>query len=404
MQYKQLPSILSFQRCFVLSDAVMYNRIPDPSGAEGFCETRRVRVIRHGVLGTQNVAGKDKDIKNPQRTETAKTDPDATGMRVTFSLSTITLDNALFACNDNDFRASVQGFVNRFRDSGEMQEICNRYARNILNGRWLWRNRILGNKIEVEVTVQDGTKDKSIKVDATGRPHASFGNYSDEERMLGNFLKESLTDRPIRFTVSAIIDFGMRGAIEVFPSQNYVSDKPKGFARSLYKLYRISREELMRIVSNDNPDSYFADMIDVGVAAIRDQKIGNAIRTIDTWYGDNPGEEMPPIPVEPKGANIESNECKRDKNGKDLFSMLRNIDDIKPAEDPETLNPSAMFVLANMVRGFLGGEANEKGENSKNGENGGGSKKGKRGEKGQKDEKNDNRERDGAQIQMELTQ
>ena len=35
--------------------------------------------------------------------------------------------------------------------------------------------------------------------------------------------------------IEAIVDFGM-GGVEVFPSQNYLEDKPKGFSRSLYQL------------------------------------------------------------------------------------------------------------------------------------------------------------------------
>jgi len=350
MKYKTLPSIFSVQRCMIISDAEMFNRIPD--GAGGFTETP-IRVIRHGILGTQNVVGKDKDIKNPQRTESAKTDPGATGMVVRFSMSTITLDNAVFACNANDFRASVQGFIERFASSGELREVCNRYARNLLNGRWLWRNRILGKSITVTVTCG---KEK-IESDATSRPQSTFGNYTDNEKKLGELLVFSLTERPMQFVVTGTIDFGMAGSFEVFPSQNYISNKPNGFARSLYKLNRISRQDLIRIMSKDDPDTYSGDIIDMGTAAIRDQKIGNAIRTIDTWYIVG-RDDAHPIPVEPKGANIETNEVKR--GGKNsLFEMILAIDDIHPAKEGEPLNYDAAFILANLVRGFLAGEKDE---------------------------------------------
>jgi CRISPR-associated protein Csy3 len=349
MKYKTLPSIFSVQRCMIISDAEMFNRIPDSAG--GFKETP-IQVIRHGILGTQNVVGKDKDVKNPQRTESAKTDPGATGMVVEFSMSTITLDNAVFACNQNDFRASVQGFIERFKSSGELREICNRYARNILNGRWLWRNRILGQNITVTVTCGN----EQIMSDATARPHSTFGDYTDNEKKLGDLLMLSLTEKPMQFVVTGTVDFGMAGSFEVFPSQNYVSDKPKGFARSLYKLSRISRQDLIRIMSKDDADTYSGDIIDMGNAAIRDQKIGNAIRTIDTWYEG--GNDATPIPVEPKGANIETNEVKR--GGKNsLFETIIAVDDIVPAKDGEPLGQDAMFILANLVRGFLAGEKDE---------------------------------------------
>jgi CRISPR-associated protein Csy3 len=350
MKYKTLPSIFSVQRCMIISDAEMFSRIPDGSG--GFTETP-VRVVRHGILGTQNVVGKDKKIKNPQRTESAKTDPGATGMVVRFSMSTITLDNAVFACNNNDFRASLQGFIERFNSSGELREVCNRYARNILNGRWLWRNRILGQSIAVEVTCDN----QKIVSDATPRPHSTFGNYTANEAKLGELLEWSLTEKPMQFVVTATLDFGMAGCFEVFPSQNYISKKPDGFARSLYKLNRISRQDLIRIMSKDDPDTYSGDIIDMGTAAIRDQKIGNAIRTIDTWY-EAGRDDATPIPVEPKGANIETNEVKR--NGKNsLFETILAVDDLVPAKEGEPLGHDAMFILANLVRGFLAGREKE---------------------------------------------
>jgi len=355
MRYKALPSIFSVQRCMIISDAEMFNRIPDGNG--GFIETP-IRVIRHGILGTQNVTGrvaekKDKEgnVKNPQRTESAKTDPGATGMVVRFSMATITLDNAIFACNNNDFRASVQGFIERFKSSSELREVCNRYARNILNGRWLWRNRILGKNITVAVTCEN----EQITSDATARPHQTFGDYTDNEKRLGDLLMLSLTEKPMQFVVAGVIDFGMVGSFEVFPSQNYVK-KPDGFARSLYKLNRISRQDLLRIMSNDDPNTYSGDIIDMGDAAIRDQKIGNAIRTIDTWYEDS--NNARPIPVEPCGANIETNEIKR--GGKNsLFKLILAVDDIHPAKEGDQLNYDAAFILANLVRGFLAGKKDE---------------------------------------------
>lgn len=360
---KSLPGIFSVQRGFIISDALMHNLFEDGT-------TSRISVIRHGILGTQNVAGKDRDgIKNPQRTESAKTDPDAIGMEVRFALSTIPLTESIFACNDNEFRNEVKGFIDQFKRSPELTEICNRYARNILNGRWLWRNRILGQKISIKVESEDAT----IEMDATARPHDAFGDYSDEERKLGDLLADSLAGNPHHLNISARIDFGMRGSIEVFPSQNFIGKKPDGFARSLYKVDRIDRKELLRVINNDDPMSYFGDIIDMGHAAIRDQKIGNAIRTIDTWYEE--GKESAPIPVEPKGANIETNVWKRTNNH--LFGMIIQLGGMRPSIDSQKLNRQAMFVLSNLVRGFLAGEKEE--------EKSGSGKKAKDAEAGQSD-------------------
>lgn len=358
----ELPSIFSVQRCFIISDALMFNHFED--------ETRTpVIVVRHGILGTQNVT-KDTDVKNPQRTESAKTHPDAIGLEVEFSLATILLKDAVFASNSSEFRQCVNEFISRFSNSEELSEICRRYARNILNGRWLWRNRILAQSLEIQVRSSEATDDPiSIKIELSNlhsnaherNPVQSpFGGYTEDEKALGDYLKNGFTKKPIQLNVHAIIKFGFKGAIEVFPSQNYVSNKPQGFARSLYKLNRIDRGTLNQITKDTNPMTYFADMIDMGQAALRDQKVGNAIRTIDTWYEKD--KESSPIPVEPKGANIETNSFKRERNN--LFELLQKINTLSPTPSPSTdtqkkPNEDAMFVLANIIRGFLAGEKEE---------------------------------------------
>ena len=54
--------------------------------------------------------------------------------------------------------------------------------------------------------------------------------------------------------------------------EKYLEEKTKGFSRSLYQL------------TPKKPDHKANDNQYLGQAALRDQKIGNALRTIDTWY------------------------------------------------------------------------------------------------------------------------
>jgi CRISPR-associated protein Csy3 len=137
--------------------------------------------------------------------------------------------------------------------------------------------------------------------------------------------------------VTADVDFGVKGAVEVFPSQNYIDGKLKGFPRSLYK-YGVPN----RISKTDNNR--------VGYAAIRDQKIGNAIRTIDTWYPEFK-ETGVPIAIEPNGANLDTQRFFR-KNSTSAFMMFLQLNDI----DPNT--EQGMFCIASLVRGgvYSGGK------------------------------------------------
>ncbi|CAK0781603.1 hypothetical protein CCP3SC15_940001 [Gammaproteobacteria bacterium] len=119
----------------------------------------------------------------------------------------------------------------------------------------------------------------------------------------------------------------------MFPSQNYIENKPKGFARSLFRIgkpERINRNELVE----------FRVM---GQAAIRDQKIFNAIRTIDTWYPAF-SETSFPIAVEPAGASLSQQEFYRPKEASS-FAMFKRLNLIDPN------SPEGMFCIAALDRG-----------------------------------------------------
>lgn len=357
-QLGKLPGVFAVQRGIILSDAVLYNAVDGQ-------ERSPVKVMRHGILGTQNVPDKETDVKNPQRTESAKTEADANGLIVKFSLTTIDLRHSVYACSEPQWKSAVLGFVERYEDSEELRELCRRYARNVLNGRWLWRNRLLGRSITIQAT---STKyQKTIEIDALKVPFNSFVEYSQEEQELGRWLHESFAGSTDAVHVRAHLDFGMKGAIEVFPSQNMVMKKPDGFARSLYKLDRMSRSDLLKIVNENEADRYMADMIDMGIAALRDQKIGNAIRTIDTWYEG--GNDAAPIPIEPLGANIERNMAMRPAHSaNNLFYLLPRV--LPTAPQASQFNADAAFVLANLIRGFVGSEKDEKQKTGNDEENG----------------------------------
>lgn len=343
-----IPSVLSFQRGTIISDGLL-SSIINKDGRE-FLEP--IRVIRHGIRGTNSHPkdGKNGGLSNIQRTESAKTSTRAEGLAVKFSLRTINANSLLFGCSDIGFRNATNGFVEEYfhRNSLELNEICCRYARNILNGRWLWRNRILG---EVSVVSTGGNK----KFTSAGSRFNDFDAYTEDEKglasvIIGGFLAQNGSGEHV-IEVEGRVIFGFTGEVEVFPSQNMVSNKPDGFARSLYKVDMISRKDLMAILGGANKDKedageFMADAIDMGHAAIRDQKIGNAIRTIDNWYPSF-AETNLIIPVEPNGASLELNKVLRDKSH-ESGTFLAKIDEYKQNSD---FNQDAAFLIATMIRG-----------------------------------------------------
>ena len=348
----KLPSVLSVQRGTIVTDGLMSSIVRDKQGKE---RLESIRVIRHGIRGINNNP-KNGDAANIQRTESAKTSPHAIGLAVEFSLRTIAAEQLLFSCSDMQYRAALEAFVRRYfvRGVEEFEEVCRRYARNILNGRWLWRNRVLG---EAVIEAQSGAKTYT----GQGSRTRDFADYTADERGLADdviatgFIGSARTS----VTVTGRILFGFQGELEVFPSQNMVTNKPEGFARSLYKVDMIARKDMLEIVAGarkggEDAGEFAADMIDMGRAALRDQKIGNAIRTIDTWY---PKCDGTPIPIEPNGANLEKNMLFRTDRTSEAKHLLAVIDEMQPGGE---FDPRAAYLIALLVRGGVFSEGSKK--------------------------------------------
>ena len=354
--FKKLPGVLAFQRGLVISDAELFNEI------DGEYETHPVVVVRHGIRGTQNVnkegakeglgdtvTSGDTDLRsvsNIQQTDSAKIDRQADALIVRFAIRFLDLKGSLFACapgkkdTDNEvaaLRNSVEQFIERAKSSSGLDEVARRIARNIANARWLWRNRLIASAITVTVTAQ---QKEVASFNALHIPLNQFDNYSDSERAVAQVIAAGLRGHEVAaLTVAARVEFGVRGAIEVFPSQNYI-EKPKGdkrlkgFARSLYRLGQPEQSK-----SEDGPRV-------MGRAAIRDQKISNALRTIDTWYPDF-AERGWPIPIEPNGANLDA-QCffrPKQKDGVSAFNLMTRLNEIDPASE------IGMFLTACLIRG-----------------------------------------------------
>lgn len=355
-----LPSVVAFRRGMVITDAAMFNVLQDDS-------TAPVKVIRHGIVGTQNTAAnakaagkKEPEVANLQETDTAKLDIAAEKLRVKLSVRFMPIAGLLDSCFDTKYPVSAKNlreglgiFIGRASNSDGLMEVARRYVRNMVNGRWLWRNRIEATAVEITITA----KGESYRFDALSYSLNAFSDYCEKEETLAKLVADCLSSssqRDIVFELQADVDFGMTGAIEVYPSQNYLSEKPKGFARSLYRYGNADG-----VVDTDGNRV-------MGFAAIRDQKIGNALRTIDTWYPKDTflkdtgvaAELAPPISVEPNGANLDFMRAFR-TDEYSAFMMLRYVGDI----DPNT--EEGMFLIACLVRG--GVYSNDDSKNNKAG-------------------------------------
>jgi len=185
----------------------------------------------------------------------------------------------------------------------------------------------------VQVNAKNKTLNQSWTFDATQFNLRNFDETNNAVAELATLIAGVLAseDEFLLLDINCFVQVGI--AQEVYPSEELVLDKGKG--------------EKSKILYDVND-----------IAAMHSQKIGNAIRTIDTWYPDFSNEEQSagPIAVEPYGAVTNLGRAYRTPKDKQDFytffdtwargEQLVNIDD-------------EHYVMAVLVRGGVFGESDK---------------------------------------------
>lgn len=357
------PGMLAFRRGVEISDASFYEK-DAIDGTE-----KPVFVLSHGFRGAASndtsskkgtATGGAVDPRHVNMTETARLSPASSGFVARFGMKMLPLKEALDTCigtkpsasaNAQVIRQSFTDFIERAgEDRTGIDEVSRRIARNVLNGRWLWRNLSIASAVKVQVYAMGLRGEKGDLIasvdDALALPRDHFRDFTHDEIQLGDQIASGMLGetRLCGVVVEANVDIGVPGGVEVFCSQNYVA-RPKSSGneenapRSLYKL-----------PLDDAPDGV------VGHAAFRDAKVWAALRTIDTWYGDE-AEEFGPIAVEPLGASLAHVRFFRDKKNNSALDIVRRLNIVDPAE------PDGMYFLAALMRGGVYGEKEKEEKN-----------------------------------------
>ena len=335
-------SVLAFERKLDPSDALMYggdwnNRTTSDNWAPITLREKSVRGTISNRLkgGASDPAKLDAAIQSPnlQTVDVATLPADADTLKVQFTVRVLAGTGQPSACNDAAYRQKLLATVNGYvAQHGGFDELAKRYAANLANGRFLWRNRIGAEQVEVAVAqLKDGAPVASWSFDALshdmGKLTASAGD-KDKLEALTDVIAAGLGGSShvlLRVTAFVRIGFGQ----EVFPSQELILDRGRGDkSKTLYDV--------------------------AGVAAIHSQKLGNAIRTIDTWYPE--AAENGPIAVEPYGSvTTQGKAYRQPKEKADFYNLLDGwvIKDKTPEVEQQH------FVIATLIRGGVFGDADK---------------------------------------------
>ena len=331
-------SVLAFERKLDPSDALLYSGTwTARDQSDGW---QPIALREKSVRGTisnrlksrdQDPAKLDAAIESPnlQTVDVATLPANADTLKVQFTLRVQGGAGRPSACNSAEYRDKLLTTVGGYVDANGYRELARRYAANLANGRFLWRNRMGAEMVEVRVAhLQDGQQKAVWTFDALAHslhdlvaPQAQSKSASE----LAELIEGGLSGQAhVLLQVSAYVRVGP--GQEVFPSQELILDRNRGDkSKTLYDVN--------------------------GVAAIHSQKIGNALRTIDTWYAG--ASENGPIAVEPYGSvTTQGRAWRQPKDKLDFYTLLDNWvtkDKVPPVDQQH-------FVVATLVRGGVFGE------------------------------------------------
>jgi CRISPR-associated protein Csy3 len=340
-ELSKTASVLAFERKLDPSDALFSaGRWQDIKNGD---QWRIVSVREKSVRGTisnrltakdQNDPAKlDASIQSPnlQTVDVATLPNDADTLRVRFTLRVLGGAGVPSACNSAAYQEKLKTTVQQYVDKHGFGELARRYAINLANGRFLWRNRVGAEQIQVDVGYQvDGKATKNWSFDALSFKLREFTVPSCDETAvaeLAQVIEKGLAGKShALLNVVAYVRVG--DGQEVYPSQELILDRGDKKGQKSKTLYTVA-----------------------DVAGIHSQKIGNALRTIDTWYPEEGA--IGPIAVEPYGSVTSQGKAYRQPRQKaDFYNLLDNwvIKNTIPSVGDQH------FVMATLIRGGVFGE------------------------------------------------
>ena len=334
----EFPSVLAFERKINPSDGFLYST--KWNDREKYTP---LMLIEKSVRGTISNRLKDAAAGDPLKLNSEVEKPnlqtidfcalpqECDTLKMIFTVKILGRVGEPASCNVVNFKNSLKSAVENYRKTYGFTELGKRYAINIANARFLWRNRVGAEAIEVHVKVL-GT-DRCWIFNGKNFPIRNFDCNDEKVISLGNLIAETLSgteSKTLEIVTYAKVEKGQ----EIFPSEELVLDKGKSTIKSKI-LYAVD-----------------------GTAAMHSQKIGNALRTIDTWYPDytDPTNSAGPIAAEPYGAVTNMGKAFRTPTEKmDFYSLFDKFACGSPLDNDNDMH----YVMSVLIRGGVFGKGDK---------------------------------------------
>lgn len=261
-----IPSVLSFAKKLIPSDGIFSgtSQQPDSPVIPLNIEARTVRGTysfrrKNRETEERKISGPEFYDPNIQYMDCCMLGPEQDVLILRFSLKITGGLQFPAACNNERFRQCYQAAIADYLERERCSELARRYAHNIAGGRFLWRNLVGAEHIEVIAENLSPEKKQQWVFDARKYSLRHFEQTDNSVSDLGKYIAAALSsdDGALLLAVTARVTTA-KGQ-EVYPSCEFVMNKIKG-----------GKSRILCSIE--------------GAAGMHSQKIGNALRSVDTWY------------------------------------------------------------------------------------------------------------------------
>ena len=327
-------SVLAFERVLDISDASFWQKDSQNADSQASIVTVQEKSVRGTISNRLKNAVANDPAKldaetqkaNLQRVDSSSLDESNDTLIAKFTCKVLPFTGKPNVCNDQDYQQALLAVVADYQQSQGISELAKRYATNIVNARWLWRNRVGAEKITVTVRFNQQTLTFNAKDFALNAFNADDKNLAQ----LAQWIEQGLTGQAfviLSIEAQAHVGYGL----EVYPSQELILDTGSKKSKVLYRVGDITKNH----------------------AGMHSQKVSNAIRTIDTWYPEYEDNHFP-IAIEPYGAVTTLGKAFRQpKQGKDFYNLFDKW--VLKGEKPEVSQQH--YVMGVLIRGGVFGES-----------------------------------------------
>ncbi|MCD1600466.1 type I-F CRISPR-associated protein Csy3 [Rheinheimera aquimaris] len=345
-KHNDIASVLAFEKKLVPSDGYLFG-CQWETKAQATPLALQEKSVRGTISNrfnkkdagdfTKDPAKLDAKVESPnlQRVDACSLGQDQDTLKLHFTLKVLGGLAQPSACNNAQFKKSYSAAVSHYITQYGCFELAKRYATNLANARFLWRNRVGAEEIEVQVKALNKGAEQAWAFNAKQFSTRHFDHNDSHINSLADRIAKALASETDHLMLQIDCYAKVGKAQEVYPSEELVLDKGNSKTKKSKILYAVNEH-----------------------AAMHSQKLGNALRSIDTWYPDYASEDQSAgaIAIEPYGAVTNLGKAFRTpKDKQDFYTFFDKWarGESLPREEDEH------YVMAVLVRGGVFGESDK---------------------------------------------